>query len=94
MVNRHEKILYKIDSRMYVFERTLQDIIYSISTMWYEIDLLDHIQIRLNRIHSYLFALQSNTDTIYEYLSSGLTYIKPNGYSSRNPELKWLTIQD
>ena len=40
----------------------------SISTMQYEIDLLDHIQIRLNRIHSSLFALQSNTDTIYEYL--------------------------
>ena len=29
MVNRHEKMLYKIDSRMYVFERTLQDIINS-----------------------------------------------------------------
>ena len=36
--------------------------------MQYEIDLLDHIQIKLNRIHSSLFALQSNTDTIYEYL--------------------------
>ena len=68
MVNRHEKMLYAIDSRMYVFERTLQDIMNSISTMQYEIDLLDHIQIRLNRIHSSLFGLQSNTDTIYEYL--------------------------
>ena len=29
---------------------------------------MDHIQIRLNRIYSSLFALQSNTDTIYEYL--------------------------
>ena len=68
MVNRHENMLYKIDSRMYVFERTLQDIVNSISTMRYEIDLLDYIQIRLNIIHSSLFALQSNTDTIYEYL--------------------------
>ena len=68
MVNRHEKMLYEIDSRIYVFERTLQDIMNSISTMKYEIDLLDHIQIRLNRIHSSLFALQSNTDTIYECL--------------------------
>ena len=33
MVNRHEKMLYEIDSRMYVFERTLQDIMNSISTM-------------------------------------------------------------
>ena len=61
-------MLYEIDSRMYVFEKTLQDIMNSISTMRYEIDLLDHIQISLNRIHSSLFALQSNTDTIYEYL--------------------------
>ena len=68
MVNRHEKMLYAINSRMYVFERTLQHIMNSISTMQYEIDLLHHIQIRLNRIHSSLFALQSNTDTIYEYL--------------------------
>ena len=30
--------------------------------------MLDHIQIRLKRIHSSLFALQSNTDTIYKYL--------------------------
>ena len=68
MVNRHEKLLYAINSRMYVFKRTLKDIINSISTMQYEIDLLDHTQIRLNRIHSSLFALQSNTDTIYEYM--------------------------
>ena len=68
MVNRHEKMLYEIDSRMYVFERTLQDIMNSISTKWYEMDLLDHIQIRLNRIHSSLFDLALNTDTIYEYL--------------------------
>ena len=67
MVNRHEK-MYEIDSRMYVFERTLQDIMNSISTMQHEIDLLDHIQNRLNRIHSSLFVLQLNTDTIYEYL--------------------------
>ena len=33
MVHRHEKMLYAIDSRMYVFERTLQDIMNSISTM-------------------------------------------------------------
>ena len=46
----------------------MQDIMNSISTMRYEIDLLDHIQIRLNRIHSSLFALQLNTDTIYGYL--------------------------
>ena len=32
MVNRHEK-MYGIDSRMYVFERSLQDIMNSISTM-------------------------------------------------------------
>ena len=68
MVNRHETMLDAIDSRMYVFERTLQDIMNNISTMQYEIDLLDHIQIRLNRIHSSLFTLQSNTDTIYKYL--------------------------
>ena len=68
MINRHENMLYEIDSRMYIFERTLQDIMNSISAMQHEIDLLDHIQIRLNRIHSSLFALTSNTDTIYEYL--------------------------
>ena len=33
MVNRHERMLYAIDSRMYVFERILQDIINSISTV-------------------------------------------------------------
>ena len=33
MVNRYEKMLYEIDSRMYVFERTLQDIMNSISSM-------------------------------------------------------------
>ena len=68
MVNRHENMLYEIDSRIYIFERTLQDIMNSISTMQYEMDLNDHTQIRLNRIHSSLFALASNTDTIYEYL--------------------------
>ena len=61
-------MLYEIDSRIYVFERTLKDIMNSISTMLYEMELLDHIQIWLNRIHSSLFALASNTDTIYEYL--------------------------
>ena len=84
---------------MYVFERTLQDIMNSISAMQCEIDLLDHIQIGLNRIHSSLLALQSNTDTIYEYLRVLASHILnpmviPPEIMHTLFKLKWLTIQD
>ena len=67
-VNDHEEMLYDMDSRLLIMNKTLQDIMIGISLMKYESDLLDHVQARIFRLHTALIALKMDVDSLYEYL--------------------------
>ena len=57
-VSRHEEILCKMDTKMFIMNKTIQDIMLSISFLWYESDLLVHFQARILRLHLSLYALK------------------------------------
>ena len=66
-VSRHDE-MYKMDTKMFIMNKTIQDIMMGINCLWYESDLLAYFQARVLRLHSSLYALKGNVDSLYEYL--------------------------
>ena len=65
-IGRHGEMLYKVDTKMFIMNKTIQDIMLSISFLRYESDLLDYFQARILRVHSSLYALKEDVDSLYE----------------------------
>ena len=57
-VSRHEEMLYKMDTKMFIINKTIQDIMLSISFLWYESDLLAYFQAIILILYSSLYALK------------------------------------
>ena len=67
-VSRHEGMLYKMDTKMFIMNKTIQNIMIGISFLWYESDLMAYFQARILRLHSSLYALKGDIDLLYEYM--------------------------
>ena len=67
-VNRHENMLYELDNKLMVLNKTLQSIMVQLSYFRYESNLIDHMQLRINRIYTAVYALKEDTDALYEYM--------------------------
>ena len=67
-VGRHEEMLYEMDTKMFIMNKTIQNIMLSISFLQYESDLLAYFQARILRLHSSLYALKGDVDSLYEYM--------------------------
>ena len=67
-VNRHEEMLYELDSKLLILNCTIQDIMVQLSYFRYEYNIMAHIQMRINRIYTSIFALKEDVDTLYEYM--------------------------
>ena len=61
-------MLYEMDTKMFIMNKTIQDIMMGISFLQYESDLLAYFQARILRLHSSLYALKGDVDTLYEYM--------------------------
>ena len=67
-VSRHGEMLYKMDTKMFIMNKTIQDIMWSIDFLQYESDILNYFQARIHRVHSSLYALRGDVDSLYEYM--------------------------
>ena len=65
-VSRHSEILYEMDTKMFIINKTLQDVMWSINVLQYESDILHYFQARIYRVHTSLYALSGDTETLYE----------------------------
>ena len=63
-VNRHETMLYELDSKLMILNRTLQNVRVQLSYFRYENNLIDNMQMKI--IATY--ALKEDMDALYEYL--------------------------
>ena len=66
--NRHSEMLYEMDTTMFVINKTLQDVMWSITILQYESDVLHYFQTRIYRVHTSLYALRGDTESLYEYM--------------------------
>ena len=69
-VSRHEEMLYEMDTKMFIMIKTIQAIMLGISFLWYESDLLAYFQARILRLHSSLYAIKGDVDSLYEYMGA------------------------
>ena len=67
-VNRHETMLYELDSKLMILNRTLQNVMMQLSYFRYENNLIDHMQMRINCIYTAIYALKEDIDALYEYM--------------------------
>ena len=67
-VSRHEEMLYEMVTKMFIMNKTIQDIMMGISFLQYESDLLAYFQARVLRLHSSLYALKGDIDSLYDYM--------------------------
>ena len=66
-VNRHKTMLYKLDSKLMILNRTLQNVMVQLSYFRYENNLIDNMQMRINHIYTAIYALKEDIDALYEY---------------------------
>ena len=67
-VNRHETMLYELDSKLMILNRTFQNVMVQLSYFRYKNNLIDNIQMRINRIYTAIYALKEDIDALYEYM--------------------------
>ena len=67
-VSRHDEMLYEMDTKMFIMNKTIQDIMMSLSFLWCVSDLLTYFQARVLRLHSSFYALKEDVDSLYEYM--------------------------
>ena len=67
-VDRHSEMLYEMDTKMTIMNKTIQQIMCNLDTMRYETNLLHFFQNKLYRVYTSLYALQSDTESLFEYI--------------------------
>ena len=67
-VSRHGEMLYEMHTKMFIMNKTIQDIMLSIDFLQYESDVLSYFQARILRVHSSLYAIKGDVDSLYEYM--------------------------
>ena len=67
-VDRHSQMLYEMDTIMFILNSTLQHLMWNIDSMQYEANILHYFQTRIYRVHTFLYALQGDTKSLFEYM--------------------------
>ena len=67
-VNKHSEMLYEIDAKMLIMNKTLQQIMWTLDAMRYESNLLNYFQNKIYRVYTSLYALQGDTKSLFIYM--------------------------
>ena len=67
-VDRHSEMLYEMDTKMTIMNKTMQQLMWNFDAMCYETNLLHFFQNKLYRVYTSLYALQSDTESLFEYM--------------------------
>ena len=67
-VDKHSEKLYKMDTKMLIMNKTLQQVMWTLDAMRYESNLLHFFQNRIYRVYTSLYALQGDTESLFEYM--------------------------
>ena len=61
-------MLYEMDTKIFIINKILQDVMWSINILRYESDILHYFQTRIYRVHTSLYALRGDKESLYEYM--------------------------
>ena len=66
-VDKHSEMLYEMDTKMLIMNNTLQQLIWTIDAIQFESNMLHYFQTRIYRVHNSLYALQGDSESLFEY---------------------------
>ena len=67
-VDQHSEMLYEMGTKTAIMNKTIQQLLWNCDAMQYEINLLHFFQNKLYRVYTSLYALQSDTESLFEYM--------------------------
>ena len=67
-VDRNSEVLYEMDTKVFIINSTLQHLMWHFDAMRYESNILHYFQTRIYRVHTSLYALRGDTDSLFEYM--------------------------
>ena len=67
-VDKHSEMLYEMDMKMLIMNKTLQQIMWTLDAMIYESNLLYFFQNKIYRVYSSLYVLQGDTESLFKYM--------------------------
>ena len=67
-VNRHSEMLYEMDTKMFIINSTLRHLMWNFDAMGYKSNILHYFQTRIYRVHTSLYALWGDTESLFEYM--------------------------
>ena len=67
-VDRHSEMLYELDIKLTIMNKTMQQLMWKFNALQYETNLLHFFQNKLYRVYTSLYALQSDTESLFEYV--------------------------
>ena len=67
-VDKHNEMLYEMDTKMTIMNKTIQHMMWNLNTMQYETNLLHFFQNKLYRVYTSLYTLQSDTESLFKYM--------------------------
>ena len=67
-VDRQNEMLYEMDTKLLILNKTLQHLMWTIDAIRYENSVLHYFQARIYRVYTSLYALSGDIDTLFEYM--------------------------
>ena len=67
-VDRHSQMLYEMDTKLLILNKTLQHLMWSIDVIRYKNSVLHYFQARIYRVYTSLYALRGDVDSLFEYM--------------------------
>ena len=67
-VDRHNQILYEMDTKMLILNKTLQHLMWTIDAIRYETSVIHFFQAKIHHAYTSLYALQGDIDSLFEYM--------------------------
>ena len=58
MLNRHETMLYELDSKLMILNKTLQSVMVQLSYFQYVDNIVDNMQMCINHLYTAIYALK------------------------------------
>ena len=67
-VDRHSEILYEMDTRLLILNKTLQHLMWMVDAIRYKYGVIHYFQARIYRVYTSLYVLCGDIDSLYEYM--------------------------
>ena len=67
-VDKHNEMLYEMDTKLLILNKTLQNLMWTIDVIRYENSVLHYFQARIYCVYTSLYALRGDIDSLFEYM--------------------------